>query len=895
MIWHVQLLGNLTISRGSFKIDHFESGRTGAALAYLALNSNHPVPREELAEAIWPDQPQELTRHRLRQSIYSLRQQLEPPGIPQNSVLIADKTTLQLNPSSFSCDVLDFVKHCKSRQSAKAKALYSGEFMPGFFDEWILSKRYELMNLFDSLPDDFAGERQPELKTESENQQSGLPFRSFGSNQTIVSLPGYITEFFGREEEGLRLKTHIEKDRLVSLTGIGGVGKTRLAVEISRLCAEKFAITSFVPLEECNAPSQIPDFIARAIQLPPSPASPLERLTHSLSAYRSLMILDNFEQLADSDGVSLIEYLLQKFPFLTLLITSRRLLGISGEIEIVVSPLSAAEANETVELSALNPGIALFVNRAQSARPGFQINERNRLDIVELCTKLEGLPLALEIAASRIRAFSPSEMLAQLEDRFTFLSRPTRGASKDQRHRSLSATLHFSWRLLPIDQRRFLCALAVFKGGWTAELAKEVCDAPDAAERLESLVMDSLVISEQKDSRKTRFRLLESVREFLIAQMEQEAYLPAVRRHQTACLKLALGVAGKSLLPLIEECDNFSSAIRTAIEMQDSEMALSLCIAAGENLLSLAGPERSLSLLHSALAIPSENASLRINALGAASSISLLTKNRGSAIQMAEQAILLAGSDPALRANALTIFVKNRMVRGEEVLKDNIVLLEEALHLAEVSGDRTWLASNYRLLGVAHNRIRNFDLAEQYLNMALILLREAEDKQSNVFVLDSLASLAIGRDDLPTSLKLYDEARKLALEVDNEAYVAKVNQNFATVYARQERWAESISAGQECLLKTAPFGNVYIQAFAIWNLPEPLCQVGKHEVAARLMGFVERFWSENYDPLNEEESDYLNLIRQTIVDQLGADLAGEFWNVGAKMTLNEALHLSLNL
>ena len=109
MIWRVQLLGNLTITRGSSKINRFESGRTGAALAYLALYSNHPIPREELAEAIWPDQPQELTRHRLRQSVYSLRQQLEPPGIPRNSVLIADKTTLQLNPNSFSCDVLEFI------------------------------------------------------------------------------------------------------------------------------------------------------------------------------------------------------------------------------------------------------------------------------------------------------------------------------------------------------------------------------------------------------------------------------------------------------------------------------------------------------------------------------------------------------------------------------------------------------------------------------------------------------------------------------------------------------------------------------------------------------------------------------------------------------------------
>ena len=122
-----------------------------------------------------------------------------------------------------------------------------------------------------------------------------------------------------------------------------------------------------------------------------------------------------------------------------------------------------------------------------------------------------------------------------------------------------------------------------------------------------------------------------------------------------------------------------------------------------------------------------------------------------------------------------------------------------------------------------------------------------------------------------------------------------MNQNFATVYARQELWEESISAGQACLLKTAPFGNVYILAFAIWNLPEPLCHVGQHKIAAQLMGFAERFWLENYDPFNEEESDYLNSIRQTIVHELGAEEANAIWKTGARMTLNEALHLSLNL
>ena len=147
-----------------------------------------------------------------------------------------------------------------------------------------------------------------------------------------------------------------------------------------------------------------------------------------------------------------------------------------------------------------------------------------------LCNALDGLPLALEIAASRIRAFTPKEMLSQLEDRFRLLARPSRGTQKDQRHRSILATLEWSWRLLTPAQQHFLSALSVFRGGWTAEMAAEVCDVPDAEERLEALAMDSLVIGEESTTLTTRFRLLDMVRAFEKASGRPVPYEIAPRR-----------------------------------------------------------------------------------------------------------------------------------------------------------------------------------------------------------------------------------------------------------------------------------------------------------------------------------------------------------------------------
>ena len=219
MIWRIKLLGGLSISRGSHVITHFESSRVSAMLAYLALNSNRTTSREELVDILWPDEEIEVGKHRLRQALYSLRRQLEPTGIPANSVLAATRSTVCLNPESFSCDVLEFQSLVRTKQFRQAKELYQGELLPGLYDEWILEERNRLQEIFEQIPDDLPDPRinLPEPKVQSHN---------------FVSLPGYLTTYFGPETSAPKININKananELRKALGISAARGEPKSRL-------------------------------------------------------------------------------------------------------------------------------------------------------------------------------------------------------------------------------------------------------------------------------------------------------------------------------------------------------------------------------------------------------------------------------------------------------------------------------------------------------------------------------------------------------------------------------------------------------------------------------------------------------------------------------------------
>ena len=535
--WEFQFLGRISARYGEQTITRFSSSRVAALLARLALYPHRDHPREELIDLLWPDSDLDAGRLNLRVALASLRRQLEPPEISPGSVLLADRSTIRLRFDSFRCDVLDFESALKSAGHAvsveqkyraldQAVALYAGELLPGFYDEWVLEERERLNACYED-----AAEQQTALP-ETAFFHPALPAMPADSAPVLTGFPLEWTRFFGREAETAEIVRRLldPETRLVTLSGPGGSGKTRLAGKTARLAAAHFSgPVCFVSLADLSDAALIPDAAASALALPRSAAAaPLDRIAAHLSALPpALLVFDNFEHLVER-GALLLFSLLSRVPTLTCLVTSRRRLALPGEVEFPVLPLPLPEENGSAGEIARASSVQLFTDRAQAARPDFQITPHNAPAVAALCRTLEGIPLALELAAARCSALTPALINERLLKRFELLT--SRRGDKGGRHRSLWAALSLSFEMLSPDLQRFFTRLSVFRGGWTADAAEAVCEEPAALEYLTQLRERSLTVIAEAPN-EMRFRLLETLREFAAEQLSIEEKDTLARRH----------------------------------------------------------------------------------------------------------------------------------------------------------------------------------------------------------------------------------------------------------------------------------------------------------------------------------------------------------------------------
>jgi predicted ATPase/DNA-binding SARP family transcriptional activator len=652
-LFRLEMLGRLVVQRDSRQITRFRTQKTAALLAYLAFYRQRSHPRDFFIELLWPDSALEAARTNLSVALNALRHQLEGPDIPPGAILMADRLQVRLHPDAFTTDVAAFESllqraegetEFEKRISLQRQALdlYQGDLLPGFYEDWILTERDRLRDLYLSTlrkavkgyaeireyecaiecshrmvqadplregayhnlmrlylavgrPQDALHQYEtlehllqkelqispsaplreladklraagltprPSLEGKQRERRlretvSGADHPSAERPRPVVKLPFLWTRFFGREEEIARLIEMLlphpppfseaePSHRLVTLTGTGGTGKTRLAVETVRRMSDRFAGGIwFVSLADLSDSRLLGSALAEALDLPRSPATdPLEQATQFLQERHRqgeiLLILDNFEQFVES-GSQWVEALMAQVPGLCLLVTSRRSLGLPGEREYHVAPLtipldgdeSQREANASSSGSFLLtlmqcPSVALFVDRAQAVSADFGLTARNAKEIAALCRRLEGLPLAIELAAARIRVMTPAQIRESMAHRFDLLV--NRRAGKDSRHRSLHAVMEWSFHLLAPPVRRFFARLSVFAGGCTAEAAANACDETSALDYLEQLIIDSLLTTEETPSG-IRFRMLETVREFAAEQLAPEGREEIERRH----------------------------------------------------------------------------------------------------------------------------------------------------------------------------------------------------------------------------------------------------------------------------------------------------------------------------------------------------------------------------
>ncbi len=371
------------------------------------------------------------------------------------------------------------------------------------------------------------------------------PPRAAGNRASTGQLPLELTSFVGRRAETSEIKNLLSVSRLVTLAGIGGVGKTRLALRAASNARRDFADGVWViELADVHDPALLVDVVAAGMGLRDDSAQPmLEVLLEFLRSRDVLLVVDNGEQVVEALA-NLVETLLSASPGLRILATSREPLGIAGEAVLRVSPLTVPSPDGEPTLRGLPKydAVTLFADRAAAAVPGFEVTENNKTAVAAICSRLDGLPLAIELAAARMRTMSPEQILARLTDRYALLTRASRTAP--QRQQTLRWCIDWSYQLCTPDEQRLWARLSVFAGGFELDAAEQVCGADPAPESmldaLSSLIDKSIVIREEPDDA-VRFRMLETVRAYGREQLQQTGeFQDLCRRHLDWYQRLAL-------------------------------------------------------------------------------------------------------------------------------------------------------------------------------------------------------------------------------------------------------------------------------------------------------------------------------------------------------------------
>ncbi|MFE9955049.1 BTAD domain-containing putative transcriptional regulator [Micromonospora sp. NPDC005299] len=391
-------------------------------------------------------------------------------------------------------------------------------------------------------------------------------------------LPRRLASIIGRQDDVQRVLDRLREARVVTLTGPGGVGKTTLALEVARHADDALADrVHLVRLAALPSGTDLPETVAGQLGVAAGGSGPAATaaLVAWLGADRTLLVVDNCEHVID-EAAELVEQLVAACPAVTVLTTSREALAVPGETQLAVAPLGVPDGPADLARLGDSPAVALFVDRARAVRPGFVLDETTAPVVADICRQLDGMPLAIELAAARVKALPPGEIAARLHDRFALLTAGAR--TSDARHRTLRATLDWSHDLLSETERRLLRRLAVFRGGWDLAAAEQVCAfdglaTDEVLDLLFRLVDRSLVVP---DPTTGRFRLLVTIREYAAARLAEAGEAEAARdRHLTHFIEQAerYGPHARSdadaWARLTQEHDNFRAAIDRCLDRRD--------------------------------------------------------------------------------------------------------------------------------------------------------------------------------------------------------------------------------------------------------------------------------------------------------------------------------------
>jgi predicted ATPase/DNA-binding SARP family transcriptional activator len=560
----VRLIGNFDIQCDGKSVT-LRSRAAQSLLAYLILTTGTLHRREKLAGMFWPDEGEQKARTYLRNELWRIRKAL--PHTSKADYLLSDNLTAGFNPSSaywLDVDALKNVsEHAAAAEIITGLLCYQGELLPGFYEEWIVLEREHLQVLFEQkmaclletlekelrwndvlewaerwisfgqgpeaayrylmIAYNALGDRAKvtttyqrcvqalrELDLEPSEQTRALAFKQ----DSKIKVPIPLTSFIGREKELKEVAALFSRSRLITLTGSGGVGKTRLAIQVVAEVLDSFPDgVWFLDLAPLTDASLVPSTLANLLGLRESgEIAVTELLSDYFRTRTALVIFDNCEHLIEACA-QLIFLLLTSCEYLSVVATSRETLRVSGEIPYRVPSLETPKPDNEISIDEISnmESVKLFVERAMVASPGYAINQQNGFTIAQICQRLGGIPLAIELAAAQVNILQVEEIWKQLNNAFALLAGGSR--STLARHQTLRSSMDWSWGLLSQAERKFLRQLSVFAGGWTLESAQAVCDS-NALNLIGALVKKSLIVVNQEARRETRYHFHEIVRQY---------------------------------------------------------------------------------------------------------------------------------------------------------------------------------------------------------------------------------------------------------------------------------------------------------------------------------------------------------------------------------------------
>ncbi|MEM7124963.1 MAG: tetratricopeptide repeat protein [Chloroflexota bacterium] len=743
----------------------------------------------------------------------------------------------------------------------------------------------------------------------------------------LHNLPANLTTFIGHERDINEIKGKLcNGHRLITLYGPGGVGKTRLAIEIARKCIDTDNFTDgifSISLASVNNAVGMVNQIAQTLNLElTSEIELFESLIKLLVNKAILLILDNFEQLVPE--APKLNDLLSRCPMLKLLVTSREILNIRPELSCPVLPLQLPEKATTpssIQDFLQVESIALFVERAQSTIPQFELTQETANTVVDLCIRLDGLPLAIELAAAQTSSFTPAEMLEHLNS-YSSLELLTDGPRDlPERQQTILSTIEWSYNHLSVAEKITFRRLSVFVSGFTLEMAQRVLAVDkvsllQVANRIESLRRKSLILWSMHDDKGIRFTMLEIIREYGVKQLCEHNEIEAAQlNHATLCLELAEEVESdlsssqynQWLSRLRAEHDNLRTALQWAIETNHQRGATSLRLAGAlcdywtARAWELSDIEfggyitEGRQWLSQALCRADLGVDPAIHAKALHASGSLAEKQSDFAFAQTcyedSLSIRQKQNDASGVAESLNSLGKIAGFEGNYERAGNC--LEESIRLYRQIGDDSGLASALNNLGVTQEEQGYYDQALSTYEDSLVIFQKMNRPWAVSVLLNNIGQIHFWQDDLDNALIYYEDSRKIAEKVNDRSGIAFSLHNQAEVYVHRQMVNQAIPLQRKSLEIWHDLHDLQNIALSLELGADIFCLQGNQVSAIQIFSAANMLRKSIGSPIPIHEHIKHEEKLTSLLNIVGDISYNANWQVGQKLDWKEAINYFL--